>query len=41
MLLFAAMTTKFEQRRVRLVTVMVTVALFGFAAVRTVLLPTQ
>lgn len=39
-LFFAAMTTKFEQRRVRLVTIIVTLALFGFAAVRTLLLPT-
>ena len=40
MLFFAAMTTKFEQRRVRLLTVILAVALFGFAAVRTLLLPT-
>jgi hypothetical protein len=39
-LFFAAMAAKFEQRRVRLITVIVTVALFGFAAVRTLLLPT-
>ena len=39
-LFFAAMSAKFEQRRVRLVTVGLTVALFGFAAFRTVLLPT-
>ena len=39
-LFFAAMTAKFEQRRVRLLTIILTVALFGFAAVRTLLLPT-
>jgi len=39
-LFFAAMSAKFEQRRVRLVSVMLTVALFGFAGVRTLLLPT-
>jgi hypothetical protein len=39
-LFFAAMTTKFEQRPVRLVAILLCVALFGFAAVRTQLLPT-
>jgi hypothetical protein len=38
-LFFAAMSAKFEQRRVRLVTLFLAVAMFGFAAGRTVLLP--
>jgi hypothetical protein len=38
-LFFAAMSAKFEQRRVRLVTIIFAVVLFGFVAVRTVLLP--
>jgi len=37
--LFAAMTTKFEQHCVRLVTLLSTVSLFLFAASRTLLLP--
>ena len=40
-LFFAAMAAKFEQRRVRFVTIIVTVTLFGFAAIRTLLLPTS
>jgi len=39
-LFFAAVTGKFEQRRVRMVTVILALALFGFAAVRTMRLPT-
>lgn len=39
-LFFAAMTGKFEQRRVRLVTVFLALLLFGFTAFRTVILPT-
>lgn len=39
-LFFTAVSGKFEQRRVRLVTLILAAALFGFAAGRTVLLPT-
>ncbi len=39
-LFFSAMCGKFEQRRVKWLTVMLAAALFGFAAGRTLLLPT-
>jgi hypothetical protein len=40
MLFFAGTSTKFEQRRVRVVTFIFAVAVFGFALARTLMLPT-
>lgn len=38
-LFFAAVTGKFEQRRVRFVTILIAIVFFAYAAVRTLLLP--